>query len=54
MAVKISECLSSAKHPGIQGSLALVLKLWYQKVRTPLLKRVGCLERTWKRVRVAL
>lgn len=53
MAVKISECLSGAKHPGIQSSFALVLKLWYQKVRMPLLRR-GSLERTWKRVSVEL
>lgn len=53
MKVKISECLAGAKHPEIQGSFALVLKLWYQKVRTPLLRR-GSLERTWKRVSVEL
>lgn len=53
MAVKISEDLCSAKHPDIQGSLALDIEALVPESDESVVRR-GCLERTWKRVRAEL
>lgn len=53
MAVKISECLSSAKHPGIQASFRPGFEALVPESEDTVVKE-GCLERTWKSLRVAL
>lgn len=53
MAGKISEDLSSAKHPDIQGFLALIIEALVPESEESIVRR-GYLERTWKMARVEL